>query len=411
MTHFQHPAKTKISLCFLAASSLSACDGLVNKNTFSSPLNDTGLAVCANETETQLACDNLPAQDATQGRDATLTTNTPVTKIGGGLAAFDWTRLDAQGKVLSTELSLKEQQQQTRCIRDNVTGLTWEAKSGDPADIHFADHEYVWDLGNTMPTDSSASCVGLDKCTMSEYLALQQSQTLCGLSDWRIPSVQELSSISNKSRVLPAIDTDYFVHHSEPRYFTSENRADMPDFAWYVYFSDASVSNTHISDASSIKLVSGTNKVAPITCSKDNASEYLTANTLTIIDKRTGLEWQRCSAEASDPNACVPINEQTPKTWINALTFAQNSSYAGFTDWRLPNLNEFETLISRDCNKPTIISAQYFDNTVTDLPYWTSTPNHFNRDFAWTVDFDQGSHNGFNKTNQHAVRMVRDTKR
>jgi hypothetical protein len=71
-------------------------------------LNDTGVLARIGSSTTH------PGQDADQGRDAVL-----------GRSAFSFTRIDADGNPVPADATPGA----WRCVRDNVTGLTWEAKS------------------------------------------------------------------------------------------------------------------------------------------------------------------------------------------------------------------------------------------------------------------------------------------
>jgi len=84
-------------------------------------LNDTGVTGCTDFTNLNQPCPvaTLPNQDADQGRDADAR-NGLLTKAGFGEAGFDFTKLDGNGAALPDNTAA------WNCIKDNVTGLTWE---------------------------------------------------------------------------------------------------------------------------------------------------------------------------------------------------------------------------------------------------------------------------------------------
>lgn len=234
-----------------------------------SPLNDTGLLLCAASGESQVDCpqEALPQQDAQFGRDA-LAQAGRLNKLGAGIGGFDWTKLGADGGALSVQDQAWQaggsESPGTRwsCVKDHTTGLIWEVKESDPASARYAEHTYTWWSeapnvnGGFAGKANGGECSGAN-CDTQGYLDMINRQGLCGFNDWRLPSVSELSSIVVLSRVVPAVDEHFFPNTLQPRFFTSESLARDPKLAWYVYFSDGSVSATNKTDASHVRLVRG----------------------------------------------------------------------------------------------------------------------------------------------------------
>jgi hypothetical protein len=87
-----------------------------------------------------------------------------------------------------------------------------------------------------------------------------------------------------------------------------------------------------------------------------------------VIDNLTGLMWTKNGNLAG-----------VPKPWEKALEFISslNSSggLCGYTDWRLPNVNELETLLNAgEPNSDTWLNSQGFIY-VKSYYYWSSTTN------------------------------------
>jgi hypothetical protein len=102
-----------------------------------------------------------------------------------------------------------------------------------------------------------------------------------------------------------------------------------------------------------------------------------------MIDTLTGLMWPR--------NGNLPNGT---RTWYAALDYVAtlNSSggLCGHTDWRLPNINELETLVNaNEPNTSTWLMTQGFIS-VQAAWYWSSSTNAGYAGFAWIVDMWYG---------------------
>jgi len=103
----------------------------------------------------------------------------------------------------------------------------------------------------------------------------------------------------------------------------------------------------------------------------------------TISDPATALMWQK---EGSN----VPLNYQSGTDYVNQLNIIQ---YKGFSDWRLPTIEELITLLTPKKN-PFFINTLFIHNK--GLQYWSAdklaahTPFGENVNSAWGVDFSFG---------------------
>lgn len=127
----------------------------------------------------------------------------------------------------------------------------------------------------------------------------------------------------------------------------------------------------------------------------------------TVTDTVTGLMWDKCSWGQSNTSTCGG-GAATWHTWAAALgvaVTANNASHRGYTDWRLPNANELESLADRTVSSPAI-NTTAFPNTVSDW-YWTSTTAAPDPAVAWGVGFGYGYTDADSKAYTHCVRLVR----
>ncbi len=117
----------------------------------------------------------------------------------------------------------------------------------------------------------------------------------------------------------------------------------------------------------------------------------------TITDNRTGLMWLK---DASN------YNSGGAQTWKTALSGCEGFSYAGYSDWRLPNRRELFSIVKFEGVAAPFINTTYFLNTVSGA-YWTSTTYVPGGTDAMAVCFNNGSVIGYSKTGDRYVRPVR----
>lgn len=97
-----------------------------------------------------------------------------------------------------------------------------------------------------------------------------------------------------------------------------------------------------------------------------------------VTDNLTGLMW-------------MGVPNSIPATWVNALTAADNLTLCGFSDWRLPNINELESLVNSEVfNQATFLNAQGFTG-VQALDYWSSSTYADIPTSAWLVGMYDGA--------------------
>ncbi len=120
----------------------------------------------------------------------------------------------------------------------------------------------------------------------------------------------------------------------------------------------------------------------------------------TTTDNQTGLMWVKAGNSAG-------CNNGVALTWEAALNFCEGLTYAGYSDWRLPNRRELMSIVDYTRISPTI-NTTFFPNTQSNW-YWTSTTYKATTSFAWNVFFYDGtvSGGGDYKTGTSYVRCVR----
>ncbi len=141
---------------------------------------------------------------------------------------------------------------------------------------------------------------------------------------------------------------------------------------------------------------------------KQSAEKFSTDPTGTITDKATGLQWMRCTLGFMwDGNHCIEGKQwYTWFQWKRALNLAKQNGFAGYQDWRLPTIDELETLLKTTCggDKSSTISI------LANVPgrYWTQTEDKENNQYVWVVNFKNGrSTTQLKSSASYYVRLVR----
>jgi Protein of unknown function (DUF1566) len=124
----------------------------------------------------------------------------------------------------------------------------------------------------------------------------------------------------------------------------------------------------------------------------------------TVIDKKTLLMWKRCSEGLSGPTCAIGSPQKL--NWKAAFDTSVTSSYASFSDWRVPNVKELASLVERRCFSPAINEAVFPNTPRNDV--WSSTflfdDLHVS---AYIVNFDFGPTGILPKFYEGYVRLVR----
>lgn len=169
------------------------------------PIPDTGQTKCYDNTQ-EITCPN-PGEPFS-GQDAQYITNPQ-----------SYTKLDANGNDLPDETT------EWVMVQDNVTGLIWEVKTDDGS-IHDKDNTYTWQNAQDV------------------FIAdLNTPPGFGGFTDWRLPTIKELSFIVHSDLTGPAIDQSYFPNTVSSWYWSSTTYALNTDYARYVNFGKGGVSN------------------------------------------------------------------------------------------------------------------------------------------------------------------------
>lgn len=304
-------------------------------------------------------------------------------------------------------------------VRDNLTGLIWLKR---------------------------ASCLGQVNWSQALSLsnALAEGQGACALSDgsiagdWRLPNVRELMSLISVSKGYPALAEGHpFVDVKNQMHWTSTSRpggspkawtgspfasgrfssGDKSDDEWWVWpvRDDAQTSDAPMAVAATHQTDCFDTGGNPINCDGTGQDGEIRAGVPmpnerfvdvgdgTVEDTLTGLVWLKQSN-------CLGVNS-LGDAYSRSADLADgdcglsDGSEAG--DWRLPNHNEFLSLLDLSRNEPQLTDGHPFTNIQNGL-HWTSTTLSAGSDSSWKINPYWPNIHGGNKDNSHYTWPVRD---
>lgn len=236
-----------------------------------------------------------------------------------------------------------------------------------------------------------------NKLTWAQALAGADTFILAGHDDWRLPAVKELYSLidfrgvdpsgyqgTDTSWLTPFIDTYYF-DFVYGNFYAGERLIDAQYWSSTKYLGTTMNGNE---TAFGVNFADGRIKGYPTATGPggqpfeafvryvragDNygVNEYFDNGDGTITDSSTGLMWQK-----NDSNDSL--------NWEYALAYAEDLTLAGYSDWRLPNTKELQSIVdytrSPDSTDSPAIDSVFNCTAITneagqiDYPcYWTGT--------------------------------------
>lgn len=289
-----------------------------------------------------------------------------------------YTKLDTSGTVLPDDAN------DWAMVRDEITGLTWEVKT-DHDDIHNIDDTYTW------------------QGAQDNFITRLNNDNFGGYADWRLPTIKELNAITSKGWYNTAVNQHYFPNikysTSAPRlvYWSSTTAvtSDSSDsgLAWFLDFQDGDIYFRNNGDKNN------ENYVLAVRGRQIN-STFVDNEDGTVTDIATGLMWQQAGPTNQDGSAKSML-------WEEALTYCEELELAGKDDWRLPNINELQSIVDYTAYDPSV-DVTTFPDTQSES-YWSSTSYDADSSFAWDIHFLSGDIwvSSPDKTDGRYVRAVR----
>ncbi len=268
-------------------------------------------------------------------------------------------------------------------VTDNVTDLMWQ-QSPD--------------------TEGDGDIDTNDKLTYDQAVALAGNLNLGGYTDWRLPTIKELYSLINfngtdpsgyegedTSDLVPFIDTNSFrfsygdtsageriidAQYASSNLYVANTGGDGGRTLFGVNFADGRIKGYGLSlfgqDKTFYTIFVRANTDYGQNAFSDNGDG-------TITDNATGLMW-------SQDDSNIGLNWKEALAWVQTKN-RENSQ--GYSDWRLPNAKELQSIVdysrSPDTTGSAAIDPLFNATTITneageiDYPaYWSNT-THVNR--------------------------------
>ncbi|WP_428562172.1 MAG: DUF1566 domain-containing protein [Solidesulfovibrio sp. DCME] len=211
---------------------------------------------------------------------------------------------------------------------DTHTGLTWQ-RNDDAVQRNWA--------------EAVSYCAEL---VLEEY------------DDWRLPSMKELQTIYylKNNEYYACIDNTCISKMAFPNtrrdgpYWSDTTSHAENSNAWYLSFNGLATGAMNKDGEAYTRCVRGT--VLP-------HGPFVAADAV-VNDQATGLMWEKNVSDAD-------------MSWPSALAYCYGRTTGGYTDWRLPDIRELDSIVDFSTDTPALDAA--FTTANPSLWLWSSTPS------------------------------------
>ncbi len=222
--------------------------------------------------------------------------------------------------------------------------------------------------------------VGNGESTWETAVANASSITTGGYTDWRLPTPSELFSIQNHENNNPALNTTYFPSSvpAAEYWWTSDIFGSSTTNIWCANAGGGLGPKPKAETVSAggafqyhARYVRGAKPT--------NGHNYVNNGDGTITDLDTNLMWSQ-----------VPSSN---RSWTAALTYAEDLALGGYSDWRMPNVKELQSLVDfARATATTATTTPCLNRTLfpsaSATSYWSSSSQKSGTPTAaWVVEF------------------------
>lgn len=267
-------------------------------------------------------------------------------------------------------------------VLDCLTGLVWTKNA------NIAEYPLMWQEA-------------------LDYIADKNHAKLFGYRDWRLPNRRELRSLISFRTTKPALPEHHpFINVFPGWYWTSTTSAVNAAYAWYVHMEGArmfyggkkqnyivwpvrgegcgilpATGQSGCFDAEGRVIpCNGTGQDGEFRHGQPFPEKRFAVHGKAVIDNLTGLCWVKKTSLAG-----------RPVTWKDAVETVGSLNQKAWTTnpWRLPNINELESLVDARMHSPALPEGHPFEDVQEG--YWSSTTSMFGPDWAWVLYMAKGA--------------------
>ncbi len=259
-------------------------------------------------------------------------------------------------------------------VTDNVTGLMWS---------------------QTTDLTGDGTIDVYDKLSQTEAVAAADTLTLGGYNDWRLPSIKEQYSLilfdgtdpsgytgTSTDSIIPFIDDVFgfgFGDEANGERLIDAQYATTTLYVSTTMMGDETMFGVNFADGRIKGYPTGPmpgeteDKQFYVMFVRGNPNyginDFVDNGDGTIIDNATGLMWkQDDSGEGMN--------------WETALSYAENHEFAGYSDWRLPNAKELQSIL--DYSRSPVTSSSAAIDPVFNCSQITDEGDETNYPFFWS---------------------------
>ncbi len=272
-------------------------------------------------------------------------------------------------------------EQKGETVLDRLTGLVWTQNA------NLAEFPMTWQEA-------------------LDFIAGMNRETAFGFSDWRLPNRRELRSLMSHQTRKPALPEGHpFQKVFLGWYWTSTTAAINTAYSWYIHLEGARMFYGNKEQFFLLWPVRGEgNGVLPATgqteCYGADGRPVPCAGTGQDGESRFGI-WP---VPRFEPVGDAVIDHLTNLCWLRTaditgrlVTWSEalgavadlNRQSSRENLWRLPNINELESLVDCSTHSPALPAGHLFDKVREG--YWSSTTSMFEPDWAWALYLTKGA--------------------